>query len=462
MPNSPSSRVCHFLHALLLLGLVASLRPAHAANFVVSNLNDSGAGSLREAMGNANNAASGGDSTIAFVPELKGAIVLNSPLPEVASTMSIAGHAGLALDGGKKVRPFSLAARGHLTLAALDVRGGRDAVSGGVFLSVGGTLEVKGCAFTGNRSDGAGGVLFSRAGATASFSDCTFRGNTAKTSGSVAFNADASQGGASTLALVRCSFDGNSGPALDNGKGSTASLSESKVARAATTGSAGAVLNAGTMTLSRCAFSGNTSQGDGGAIINAEGAGLLVDSCTLSNNAARSGGAIMSRGDVRLVNSTLAFNTARGGYGGAALTLGAASRTLMEFCTLVGNITPDATSSGALNDGESALVVRNCLFVANGTGAFGKVLLDPGFAGDGNGNLSFANAKAAGLLVDASGYALLAPNGGPTPTFALKAGSPAIDVAVPGGNVPPFDQRGQGFPRASGQGTDVGAFELQQ
>ena len=59
----------------------------------------------------------------------------------------------------------------------------------------------------------------------------------------------------------------------------------------------------------------------------------------------------------------------------------------------------------------------------------------------------------------------LADNGGPTPTHALLPGSPARDSADPagcvgpGGMALPFDQRGLGFPRVSGERCDKGAFE---
>src|SRR5262249_51668897 len=71
-----------------------------------------------------------------------------------------------------------------------------------------------------------------------------------------------------------------------------------------------------------------------------------------------------------------------------------------------------------------------------------------------------------------SGYAFTAPlnvnpqlgplqnNGGPTPTMALLAGSPAIDAGDNTG-APAYDQRGPGFARIIGGGIDIGAFELQ-
>jgi hypothetical protein len=53
----------------------------------------------------------------------------------------------------------------------------------------------------------------------------------------------------------------------------------------------------------------------------------------------------------------------------------------------------------------------------------------------------------------------LADNGGRTQTHALLAGSPAIDA---GGNgiSAIYDQRGLGFPRTVGAGTDIGAYEF--
>ena len=61
---------------------------AQAATFVVANVGDSGSGSLRQAIADAN-AASGPD-TITF--SVSGTITLASPLPSIADT---AGERGL-------------------------------------------------------------------------------------------------------------------------------------------------------------------------------------------------------------------------------------------------------------------------------------------------------------------------------------------------------------------------------
>ena len=53
-------------------------------------------------------------------------------------------------------------------------------------------------------------------------------------------------------------------------------------------------------------------------------------------------------------------------------------------------------------------------------------------------------------------------NGGPTLTYALLPGSPAIDAGDPNFTPPPdYDQRGPGFVRVFNGRIDVGSFEVQ-
>jgi len=69
-----------------------------------------------------------------------------------------------------------------------------------------------------------------------------------------------------------------------------------------------------------------------------------------------------------------------------------------------------------------------------------------------------------GDLVDTD--PLLGPlqnNGGPTATYALLPGSPAIDAGDPNFTPPPFyDQRGPDFYRVRNNRVDIGSFEVQE
>lgn len=79
---------------VMVVGMLALAAPAAWANtFTVSNTNDSGAGSLRQAITNANNAP--GEDTITFAPGVEstsvdGAVGLRSALPDL-SDMRIEG-----------------------------------------------------------------------------------------------------------------------------------------------------------------------------------------------------------------------------------------------------------------------------------------------------------------------------------------------------------------------------------
>ncbi len=72
---------------------------ATAADFTVSNTNDSGAGSLRQAIINSN--AAGGSNTINFATS--GTVTLASDLPAITSSVSIAGN-GATLNGANAHR----------------------------------------------------------------------------------------------------------------------------------------------------------------------------------------------------------------------------------------------------------------------------------------------------------------------------------------------------------------------
>ena len=84
--------------ALALTALVAA--PAEAAPFQVTNRNDAGPGSLRDALDQANSAI--GADTITFAPGTTGTIVLTSGQLEVLDSTTIVGpgRGSLVIDAG--------------------------------------------------------------------------------------------------------------------------------------------------------------------------------------------------------------------------------------------------------------------------------------------------------------------------------------------------------------------------
>ena len=196
--------------------------------------------------------------------------------------------------------------------------------------------------------------------------------------------------------------------------------------------SGGAISNSGTLTLTQCTLSANTSSRFGGAIANDGSAALTHCTLALNHSTGTSGG---SDGGGAIDN-----------YGNAALTL--------TGCILAGN-------TSATADGPD-------LWMENGPlTASGCLIGDDTSSTLTNGvNNNLVGTSAAPVL------ALLAPlgnYGGPTQTMPPLAGSPAIDP--PGGDTSSpltTDQRGAGFPRVldgDGNGTaivDIGAVELRR
>ena len=95
-----------------------------AVSLVVTNLNDSGAGSLRAAITSANAAAS--DDTIAF--RVDGTIMLASAMPDLANngTLTITGNgaANTLISGNNSVRVFTVASGANVTRNTLTLTNG--------------------------------------------------------------------------------------------------------------------------------------------------------------------------------------------------------------------------------------------------------------------------------------------------------------------------------------------------
>jgi hypothetical protein len=192
----------------------------------------------------------------------------------------------------------------------------------------------------------------------------------------------------------------------------------------------GAIYNSGPVSITGTTFVGNSSGNEvGGAIYNSFDT-INVTNSSFFNNSAFSGSAIVTATTVNVVNSTFSGNDAASGPQGGALY----------------NI-----PSGTLN-------LQNSI-VANNTGGncttatFGGAPVT-----DGGRDITWPDTTCPGLNVDPN-LGPLTKNGGPTLTFALQPGSPAVDAIPPvGAGCPPTDQRG--ISRPQGPGCDIGAFEL--
>ncbi|EDY16538.1 hypothetical protein CfE428DRAFT_5961 [Chthoniobacter flavus Ellin428] len=141
------------------------------SGFVVFNTNDSGDGSLRQAVLNANSL--GGNPTITFDPSVVGTITLTSGELAVTQGMTIQGPA--TISGNAQSRIFNASGSGTITLSRLTLTNGSWTSFGGAIHSQA-NLSLTDCTIINNTTTGTGGAL-GISFATLTMNRCTVSGN---------------------------------------------------------------------------------------------------------------------------------------------------------------------------------------------------------------------------------------------------------------------------------------------
>jgi hypothetical protein len=419
------------LGASLVIAGVGATAPAQAATRVVSNCNDSGAGSLRRAV---SDAASGDviDLTgltcnrIVFV--LGWITVAQEDLRLVGP-----GRFALTLDGNNTVRIFRHTGGGTLRIERMSLANGRYRGRGGCILSEAGNVElirarVHHCRVDGDVTSGGGIGAF---------------GNVLLSYSSVFANATADRGSGGGISAFRKVtlyrsqvYANTAGPAAGIRAGELAAT-YSLIHGNQGSGFGGGVFTTGRMVLNKSTVSANHVRPDrfstrswGGGIV--AGDSLVIDSTISGNTASTVGGAAF--GAVTIINSTIAFN-------------------LDETANPEDNQCDGALSAYTLRL-ENSIVARN--------GCSAGPPWDIDFTTiTGSNNLiewSKSNVPTDTILYTDPRLAPLAENGGPTRTHMLLADSPAIDRGHNDFNRD-TDQRGPGFARVKGAFPDIGAIE---
>jgi hypothetical protein len=459
------SQRCPFNHRLVLLCLssfCAASTGLQAATITVTTTDDSGAGSLREALARVTD----GD-TIDFA--VTGAITLASGELVVTNSVDITGACptDLAVSGNGASRVFRVGPGVVVTISGLTIRNGATSGAypgdrGGGIFNDHSTLKVSNCIVSGNSASQDGGGIYNNAfggSATLQIIDSTLNGNSALNGngGGIASNGEL---GRATLQIASCVIGGNSagnlgGGVLNQGDSGIANLLIDSTWLTGNTGSGGGGIGnmGGTLTVSSSAISGNSAlNGDGGGIANF--------------------GQLQSSTSAQIANSTLSGNSATNGSGGGVVNVGlprASASVRILYTTLSGN------SAGGSHGGGGG-IANSSLFGGSAMVDIGNTILNAGTAGENISNTSGAvislgynlSSDAGGGFLTATGDQIntdpmlgpLQDNGGPTLTHALPAKSPAINTGDPNFIPPPdFDQRGLGFPRVVGGRIDIGAFE---
>ncbi len=232
---------------------------------VVTTTNDSGPGSLRDAVANAP-----GSALISFAPALAGhAITLTNGSIAITTNLAIdaSGVAGgMQINGNSSSRVFIINGGVTAALTSLIITNGNAGDYGGGLFNQG-NLTVNRCTFTGNQSlgtgFGGGGAILTDSSATLTVNECTFTGNQAYEGGGAIWN-----NGSGILYVNNSTFFGNisyhgGGGIQNNFTGTTTVNNSTFIGNSATT-VAGGIYNysGGSLFLTNSIVCGNSSVGD--------------------------------------------------------------------------------------------------------------------------------------------------------------------------------------------------------
>ncbi len=179
----------------------AAAIPLSASDLVVTSLADSGPGSLRTALLQANATPPGDYPQISFA--VSGVINLTSPLT-MNRSMQIDGGGRIILSGQSQTQVLLAPCCGtaFLRIQNLTIANGNALTGGGISHSEFATLFLKNVTFE-NNSAMAGGALYTPVDADAFIDSCTFVGNRATRGGAIGAGINAE------MTIVNSTFSGN-------------------------------------------------------------------------------------------------------------------------------------------------------------------------------------------------------------------------------------------------------------
>lgn len=442
-----------FLTVSLAVVAVSASLTRNAPALMVTNLNDSGPGSLRQAILDAN--ASPGEDTIVVAPDLSGTITLTSGQLTISDDLILTGPGEglLAVSGNNTSRVFEIVLAVNVTMSDLTIRDGVvSGINGGGILTRG-RLNLQRCTLS-NNSAFQGGAIFNES-LVLTATNVSISGNSASQSGGGIFN---DTGSTKLINSVVRANNAPGGGGFANGF-ALAEITNSTVAENTAIFNGGGILNDGsqlmvtgaiisgntvtgtfgrgggidnhlasTLTITESTISDNSAR-DGGGIDSSSSCALTITGSTISNNRGGQGGGIMSsdHSTLTVTNSTISGNSATPFQGGGIRNSGDAAN--ISNCTISGNSAPvnQFGSAGGLYNATGPLTVKNSIVASNVNGdcfssSAGSITgLGVNFSTDGS-CPGFTQATPAQLNLGP-----LENNGGATQTHALLPGSVAVD-----------------------------------
>jgi hypothetical protein len=276
------------LQPRLLANFLALATSLYANIIIVTNTNDSGPGSLRQALTIAND----GDTIDAT--GISGVITLTSGQLLVDKSVTINGAAAdlLAVDGNATSRVFQTVIGAKMvSISGLTIRNGQGGEGGGIENAETVTLTIINSTLGGNTAGLGGGVFIS---GTVTIINSTFSSNMASEGGGV-YNS-----GSGTLTITNSTFSGNAAPVAG---GASFNLGTLQIANTTLSDNSsplgGGVFNMGTLQIGNTILNAGAS---GANIANNSGTVISHDYNVSSDNG---GGFLSGPGDQINTNPTL-------------------------------------------------------------------------------------------------------------------------------------------------------------
>lgn len=456
---------------------------ALAATYVVTNTDDAGPGSLRQAVLDAN--ANPGADEILFDSTVRGSISLVSGTLEIADALTVTGPGASALTLGGAGASAIFAPHGSLYLS--DTKNLQLTVSGLTLTNAGTAVSafeiygspvvlVSDSVITGNSGSGIYSYTYFGPGAAIEVGNSVVSGNSGR-------GVSVSSGRYSSRSSLRVEGATVSG----NGSAGIRSFGANIYIRKSTVSSnvngvegdgfwdyvtsgltivdstisgnsgQGIELYSSQVDVERCAIASNL--GAGISIVGGLNTGARIESSAISSNG---NGGVRANGydtDIDVSNSTISGNQ----NAPAVSVAYRYARGAFKLTTIVDNPWGGVFANDVSEiDLSGSIVARNGLISGadlSGSASFQvnySLIQDPGAS-------TLVEGVAGSNLIGQD--PLLGPlqdNGGPTLTHSLLPTSPALDAGNPDFIPPPaFDQRGEGFDRVVGGRIDMGALESQ-